>query len=336
MTKILTHRWIHFMLLLGLLLASVYYSASEARWRQEIQHQVFDTLNRLYPRESSGQVIIVDIDDDSLRAIGQWPWPRTKIATLVENLTALGAKVIAFDGLLGEPDRSSPGRMVETLPQDDRFLPLREGLAALPDHDEILAETLQKSGIFVAGFTYSGYTQNPRKPRLNKPILIKPADKNIFLQTAPHFDYAAPFLPALEKASAGNGSFMARPDADGVLRRTGLLFSDGTNIYPSLGLEAVRVAYGDRKLAIKIGKSPQNAQNAIDTAYRIVIGKYTIPIEDDALALVYYRKFDERGGDYVSARKIIDPDFHDEIRKSIQGKLVLIGSSAEGLKDLRS
>ena len=95
MSRFFTNRWSHIFLLLGLVLAGAFYSPSDMHWRQAMQHEMFDTLNRFFPREASGEVLIVDIDDDSLKSIGQWPWPRTEVAKLVVNLTQMGAKVIA-------------------------------------------------------------------------------------------------------------------------------------------------------------------------------------------------------------------------------------------------
>jgi adenylate cyclase len=302
----------------------------------EMQSLVFDELNQIYPREPSGQVVIVDIDDDSLQIQGQWPWPRTTVADLVTNLTEMGAAVIAFDGVLAEADRSSPHFMAERLKGDARFEGVSEQLEALPDHDDLLAQAIKDSGIFVAGFTYGSYTQVPRPPRLAKPILAKRMDKESFVNQAESFEKAAVFLPDLEKAAEGNGSFMAKPDFDGILRRTGLIFSNGEDLYPSLSLEAIRVAQGNKKLITKIGENPDFAANAIDTRFRILVGSYAIPVEADGVMNVYYRKFDERGGDYISAAKILDPQLRDEMRASIKDKIILIGSSAEGLKDLRS
>jgi CHASE2 domain-containing sensor protein len=89
MSGILTNRWVHFVLLLIILLTSVYYSGSHARWRLEMQSLVFDELNHFAPRPATGEVVIVNIDDDSLLEAGQWPWPRTVIADLVTNQTVL-------------------------------------------------------------------------------------------------------------------------------------------------------------------------------------------------------------------------------------------------------
>jgi adenylate cyclase len=332
--RFITNRWIHFILLFVLLLASVYHSGSNARWRKEMQSLVFDQLNQLYPRESSGQVVIVDIDDDSLLKFGQWPWPRTTVAKLVDNLTAAGAKVIAFDGVLAEPDRSSPHFLLESLPAEERFAALVPEIEKLPDHDELLAQAIARSGIFVSGFTYGSYTQQPRPPYLTKAILIKKDDKAEFIAHSERFTKTANFLPNLEQAAAGNGSFMATPDFDGILRRTGMIFNDGNELFPSLSLAAMRVGQNNQKLVTKIGRNPTHGKAAIDTNFRIVVGDYVIPVESDGLFWVYYRIFNEKGGDYVSAEKVLDASA--TLAEEIKGKYVLIGSSAEGLKDLRS
>lgn len=334
MIRFLTNRWIHFSLLFALLLGAVYYSGSQDRWRKEMQYLVFDQLNAFYPRQDGGEVLIVDIDDDSLMRVGQWQWPRTRIADMVDHLTALGAKVIAFDGLLAEPDRTSPAFVSENLPDDEVFSDVREKIKTLPDHDTVLAEAVERSGIFVAGFTYGSYTQIPREPRITKQILVRKSDRAEFLERAARFKKAAVFLENVEKAAAGNGSFMASPDVDGILRRTGMIFTDGQKLYPSLSLEAIRVAQGNPRLITKIGRNPQESKKAIDTNFRIIVGEYSVPVENDGLTWVYYRKFEEN--DYLSAYKVIDPAYHDEIREQVKDKIILIGSSAEGLKDLRS
>ncbi len=335
MGKLLTHRWVHVGLLLFFLLLGVSQIESGQRWRQEMQFLVFDTLNQFYPRDPSHQVIIVDIDDDSLERVGQWPWPRTDLAELILNLQELGAKVVAFDGVLAEPDRSSPINILSALPEEERFQSVRDEILQLPDNDEILAEAIRKSGIFVAGFTFGSYSQHPSAPILRKAFLAKADAHENFIQHSGRFTNAAVFLPNLTKASAGNGSFMATPEKDGVLRKTGMIFTDGETLYPSLSLEALRVSLGDSKISAKIGESPDSNPNKIDTDYRIVLKDYIIPVEDDGLLWVYYRPFSIKD-DYVSAHKILDRALHNQVRSKIKDRVVFIGSSAEGLKDLRS
>jgi adenylate cyclase len=339
MGRLLTNRWVHFILLFIMLLTAVYYSGSHARWRMEMQSIVFDELNHFAPRAPTDQVVIVNIDDDSLLEAGQWPWPRTTVADLVTNLKSLGARAIVFDGVLAEPDRSSPHVIADALEGRGEFDDAVKNLKALPDHDDVLAQAIKDTQNFVAGFTWGSYTQNRqhRKPQIKQRVLAKKAEKKVFIDHVRRFDQAASFLPALEKAAVGNGSFMALADNDGVLRRAGLLFTDGKQLYPSLNLEAVRVAAGKPWRSARISANEAGEDSAaIDTAYRLHFDEYQIPVEADGMLYVYYRKFDERGDDYVSAYKVIDDQHHGKIEHLIKDRIVLIGASAEGLKDLRS
>lgn len=340
--KLMTQRWMHIALLFILLIFAVFHSDSNARWRQEMQYFVFDELNRMYPREKSDELIIVNIDDDSLLELGQWPWPRTILAKMVDNLSALGAKAIVFDGVLAEPDRTSPKLIAQSLQVNDGSLDLGQvigDLENLPDHDALFAESVKESERFVSAFTWGSYSAEMQKsrPRIKQALLAKRAEKTALLENVRSFESTANFLPQIEKAAAGNGSFMATPDPDGVLRTTSLIFTDGKQLYPSLSLEAIRVAGGKPWRSILVTPSDRGEESSlIDTALRIHFDDYAIPIEADGKVNVYYRRFDERGDDYLSAYKVIDEAFHDDISALVKDRIVLIGASAEGLKDLRS
>src|SRR5262249_53445041 len=112
----------------------------------------FDLLQALFPRTAEDQpVVIVDVDDESLAAIGQWPWPRTTVAGLVDRLTQLGAAVIGFDVVFAEPDRTSPSEIAALYPNLDATT--RAGLARLPGNDAVLADALRRSGKVVLAAT---------------------------------------------------------------------------------------------------------------------------------------------------------------------------------------
>lgn len=100
----------HFLILFAMLLIGVVFSDSRHEGRLLLQRGVFDEFNRWNPRqaEEAHKVVIIDIDEKSLELIGQWPWPRNVMAELVDSLAQAGVKAIAFDGVFGEPDRSSP------------------------------------------------------------------------------------------------------------------------------------------------------------------------------------------------------------------------------------
>ena len=348
--RIKAPRWtlIYFLVLLLLLLVSVAFSGSRHPVRMELQHSVFDQFNRLHPREPSGKVVIVDIDEASLERLGQWPWPRTVMADLTRSLAAKGAKAIAFDGVFAEKDRTSPRYFLEHLPAADAALlsgTLQNNAAY--DYDARFAEAIRESKIFVTAFTYGRTDRSSTKPLNKNRILARSDVRKVFLAHASSFRAAAVNLPGFAKNAAGNGSFMARPDADGVLRRVGMIFTDKKTLYPSLSLEALRVATLGRKGTARLASIPEEKRAAIDTHYRILIGERAVPVERDGILYVRYRHFcngqDMRNPalhcgaqDYIPAYKFLNDDDAAQARQAVDGKIVLIGASAEGLKDLRS
>src|SRR5438046_7122560 len=99
---------------------------------------VFDEYIRLRPRQyEPTPVRIVDIDEDSLQRFGQWPWPRTLLAKLVDRLNELGAAAIAFDILFIDADRTTPSRLVESIKEIAPDDPLVARFNAMPDHDRL-------------------------------------------------------------------------------------------------------------------------------------------------------------------------------------------------------
>ena len=111
--------------------------------------RVFDAYQSLLPRQSTARpVVIADIDERSIAALGQWPWPRTQMADLVTKLKALGALAIGFDVVFPEPDRMSPASISKGLPQLDA--PTRATLESLPSNDELFAAAM-KDGRVVLG-----------------------------------------------------------------------------------------------------------------------------------------------------------------------------------------
>ena len=110
------------------------------------QVRTFDTFQRIDPRKKTQRpVTIVDIDDKSMEKLGQWPWPRTRIADLITELTRLGAVVIAFDVVFPEPDRLNPGRRGRNVRNLDEET--RAKLSALPSNDQILADAMRNSRV---------------------------------------------------------------------------------------------------------------------------------------------------------------------------------------------
>lgn len=339
MSRFLTNPWVHVVFLLGLLGAAVYFSGSPHELRQRLQYATFDTYNKLHPRAASDKIAIVDLDEPSLVQMGQWPWPRTTMAQLVSHLKGMGAKVIAFDIVFAEEDRTSPGHIAQTLPQDAALDSVRTTLSALPDNDAVFAQAIGEAGNVVMGFTRARPEETLRRPyEAAKPtFLLK--DKTPFMEKSFAADGVTTNLPEFSRASAGSGSFMATPDIDGLIRKVSLFIKYppqpqkgfSPELYPMLGLEALRVAINkNARLVVK----EKSERAAFDTNYEIKIGKASVPIESDSKFWVYYR--DIKPEEYISAYKLFDDAQEAGLKEKINGKIVFIGTSAEGLRDIRS
>src|SRR5258705_3136697 len=131
------------LLCLALLIGLAFFRIADPAPVEELRVRTFDTFQLIDPRVKTVRpVTIVDIDEKSLAdsRLGQWPWPRTRIADIVTNLTRLGAVVIAFDAVFSEPDRLNPDIAADTFRNPDEAT--REKLRPLPSNGQILADTI--------------------------------------------------------------------------------------------------------------------------------------------------------------------------------------------------
>lgn len=285
---------------------------------QVLRNAVFDQYQRWYPRSYQPvPVRIVDIDEESLKRLGQWPWPRTRVAELIEKLQKAGAAAIAMDILFAEPDRTSPKAMSATwnLPED-----LRRRLESIADHDRILARTLSRGGV-VLGF--ADRSDGPQGPL--------PASPSRFVFSGePPLPFLHPLtnavtsIPLLERAAAGNGAMTFIPDSDGVVRRVPLLLRLQDRVMPSLAAESLRVAQGQSNYIVKTA-----AQKGTGLT-EIRIGGVTVPTTPRGEIWVHYtRPVPDR---YIPAWKVVDNEVSREL---VEGHIILVGTSAQGLMDLR-
>src|SRR3990170_5008474 len=160
---------------------------------------VFDTYQRLSPRSFKPNlpVRIVDIDEESLKKVGQWPWPRTLLAELVQKLGANGAAVIGFDMVFPEPDRLSPANALHFWPKSDALQSLREEVEKLPSNDEVFAQAIGQAPV-VLGFIAS--PQATSIPETKAGFSYGGDDPKFF---APYYPGAAASLKELQDKAQG-------------------------------------------------------------------------------------------------------------------------------------
>lgn len=331
-SAIINSRAMHIILLLLLLAVTVAMSFSNARWREQIRNFSFDNYNIMKSRQPSDKIVIVDIDEASLAQVGQMPWPRTVMADLVRNLTEMGAAVVAFDIVFAEPDRSSPHAMAERFQYLNGFDDVLPRLNDLPDNDTVFGLAIGQANNVVTGFSFTN--ENTPATARQKGIF---RGKNLE-QFVPNLRGVSTNLRTIDKYSAGNGSFFVSTDTDGIIRRVPMLVahkkpdSKIVSTYPSLALEIVRVLDDERGGRVLLeDESYAKLDPARFGIEGIEMGQRFIPTNAKGEFLVYFAKSSPDW--YVPAYQILDKSYPAD---QIQDKVVLIGTSAVGLKDIRS
>lgn len=292
----------------------------DSRPQQALRLSLFDQFQRWHPRQyADAPVRIVDIDEESLARLGQWPWPRTRIAELVDRLTAAGAAAVAFDVMFAEPDRTSPKAAVNAWQLAGR---LRREVVALPDHDQVLARSLDRADAILGFGVERGKpaTGERRLPNQKGRFIYAGDPQERWLHT---FSSAVTSLPELEKAAKGNGALTFVPDGDGVVRRVPLVLQIAQQPIPTLVTEALRVAQGATNIILKSADHDSGLQE-------VRIGELAVPTTAEGELWVHYSNpVPER---YVSAWKVFAGAVPPE---RLDGHIILVGSSAQGLMDLR-
>jgi len=318
----------HYLVPLALLVAALLLWWLEPAPLVELRLILFDSFERLEPRPYRAlPVRVVDIDDASLKRIGQWPWPRDEVARLVERLAAMGADVIAFDIIFAEPDRASPRGFADLAKRLGAEGPFLARLQALGDNDELLARALGRTKA-VTGFVLT-----------DKPDAVVPESKASFAFAGddprpwvPRFAGAVTALPELERAAAGNASVNDLPDRDGITRRAALLVGLRDKLYPTLALEALRLEEGAATYLVKsTAASGETGFGEHTGIVSIKVGDRVVPT--DAHGAVWIRYAPHTDARFVPAWKLLDGSADPA---AIAHNIVFIGSSAQGLNDLHA
>ena len=236
-----------------LLFGLVALRAADPQPLQELRLRVFDLFQVLHPREQQGPfpVAIVDIDEASLKAIGQWPWPRTVLADLITKLKEQGAVVVGFDVIFAEPDRMSPAVAAQSFRGLDAET--RAKLDGLPSNDEVFADAIGKARVVVG--QVGAATPQPRSQAemaLQTGVAFIGPDPSPFLVTYPGL--LRNILP-IEQAAAGRGSFSINPERDGIVRRVPMIMAAQGGLVPSLTMEMLRLATGASAVLLRVDQA---------------------------------------------------------------------------------
>jgi adenylate cyclase len=286
---------------------------------EELRLRSFDFYQLLKPRAVTARpVVIVDIDEQSLKAFGQWPWPRTLVADLVTRLRDYHVVATGFDVIFAEPDRLSPELAVATFRNLDEET--REKLRRLPNHEDIFAQAISRARVVLGQSGVSAAQlaqQNTGGPVTG--FAVRGPDPSDFLVT---FAGLLRNVPKLEEAAAGRGLVTINSERDGIVRRVPLVMKAGDQLVPSLTLEMLRVVTNAGAILVKANEAGVQS---------VVVPGLEIATDENAQLWLYFSEHDPAR--FVSAKDVIEGRVPAD---RLAGKLALIGTSAVGLLDLKT
>ena len=285
-------------------------------------HGVFETLSNLLfdayqrfppPGGTQSQVVVIDIDDESLRRVGQWPWRRDRLARLID--TAATARVIGLDILLTEPDRLSPAILLDQLPG---LAPeVKAAVAALPQPDAILAKSMTAAPVVLAAAARTDGEDEPTVLGGKTPIFEIGSDPRSGL---PRYRSVTWPLPEHVAAARGVGLVSSLSEPDGVLRRIPVVLAVNSALTPGFAVEVLRVAANAGRISLSSD----------------LLGSRTLEIGDRHVEIdTAGRAWPQIGGSMaaqsVSAYRVLDGEIDPSM---FRDRIVLVGASATGLGDV--
>jgi adenylate cyclase len=272
----------------------------------------------LAPKPTPQQVIIVDIDEKSLNELGQWPWPRSMLAKIIDKVGQAGAIAVGLDVLFPEHDRTSPANVASIVEAYDKETADR--LRTMKSNDEVFAEAMTRTRVVLGQSGYHKELKQWHASELKQsPIAMLGPDPKAFLDTYPGM---VRNVPELEANAQGRGMVSLRHESDGVVRKMPLVMMAQGKMLPSLSLELLRVATGQSTILIRSGDAGVNS---------LVLAGVAMPTDRNAKAWLHFHPHNQQI--FVSAADLLADRANVDVFK---GRIVLLGASATGLFDLKA
>ncbi|MFN0219055.1 MAG: CHASE2 domain-containing protein [Hyphomicrobium sp.] len=294
-----------------------------------LRASVFDSYLRAAPRiaDPGYPVRIVAIDEASLARVGQWPWPRSKLADLVVRLASAGARTITFDIMLVETDRLSPGELARALVGEAALRPLLSEIAKLPSNDAQLGAAIRAAPVVMGVVGDQQAKRGVDKPRTG--FAVAGDDPKSFVHPFPG---GVANLAEVAAGAAGIGAVNWLPADDLVVRRAPLLVTIAGELFPSLALEALRVGAGQSSIFVKAsGGSGVSAFGQRTGVESVRVGGTVIPTDAQGEMWLRFSPSDPKR--IISAHAVLDGAVE---ASEVRARDILIGATAAGLLDLRA
>jgi len=291
-------------LLILLILAKI----QDSNFVMKVENISYDIYQTLFMEKSNyDEVVIVDIDEKSIGEIGQFPWRRDVFAKLIDRLNQYQASVIAFDIFFSEEDKQNPKKILEEFKLENN---------EVIDSDQSLLESIKGSNVVLAVLgDVSAYNKNNQsKPKTN--IISRGMDASDYVYS---FKNKITSLEKFNDVTAGIGTISYLDSPDAVLRSVPIVLKIDGDIWPALSLESLRVLHGHKSILIN---SDETGINLIKTR------KYQIEPDPNAIVYINYKEFNKEN--YIPAVDVLNMSVN---ANKLRNKMVIIGSSAQGLFD---
>ena len=282
----------------------------DSNFKKRIGFLNYDFFQSLFEEDFSiDEVVIVDIDEKSIEKLGQFPWRRDIYSNILSNLKSAGASVIAFDIFFSEDDKQNPVTILEEF----EIIYNQENII---NSDQIFLKSIKENNVILP---LVGATKETKKNNFT----IK---SNIIIRGENPLDYLYSYqghissLENFNNAAKGLGSISIIDSEDGILRYVPLILNINKKLTPSLSLEAIRLHNKEKSYLIETDQSGVQQIKTRSTNFET---------NENGLKFIKFKKFSENG--YISASDIYQNNFNQNI---VNNKIVLIGSSAEGVFDL--
>ena len=313
--KSLLIKYQNYLIFFVLLIILIALKIANPSFIKSISYISFDLYQKTFPlKKQDSNVVIIDIDEKSLSKFGQFPWSRSVFAKIIDQVHATGPKAIGFDVFFTEKDKQSPEEIIKSynlIPTDVAQLQNIKG------HDEVFREGLEKSKsvIAVLGSNVSSHGTYDRSAKAK--FLSKGGDPKEFTYAYP---YSIGSLEKLEKSAKGLGSISFLDQTDGIIRSLPLIVRFQNKLYPTMGLEMVRVGNNQKNLYVEL--------NEVGITR---ISSRPHKVSSDPNGIIWIRYKESQKNQYISASSVFDGKFEES---KFKDKYVLIGASAQGLFDL--
>ncbi len=314
--KPLLLKYKNFIIFLLILILLILLKTINPNFIKSISFLSFDLYQKTIPlRKQDSEVIIIDIDEKSLGKFGQFPWSRSIFAKIIENVNEANPKAIGFDIFFSEKDKQSPQEIIKSyniLSKD-----VINYLVNIKGHDENFKQQLEnsKSVLAVLGSNVSSHSSFDRKAKAR--FLSKGGDPKEYTFNYP---YSIGSLESLEKGAKGLGSISFLDQTDGIIRSLPLILRFNNKVYPTMGLEMVRVGLKQKNLYVELDEIGIK---------RISVRPHKILTDPNGIFWIRYKT--PQKSQYISASSVFEGNFD---KSRFENKYVLIGASAQGLFDL--